>query len=150
MNNFTTAEQNTVWKDLWNELMDDAKPFVPLAYYDRAADCIRILFRDCSMVEKWEPGLDVAFLFANHDIGQPLVGMIIAGVKDLDLPKEKVFVTVILEKVKHFHEPYFWKLTAIRQGAWLMGMVCDLEDKEASLPMTLPVESVEEKNNEKT
>lgn len=131
-----TAEEDI---SMWKEMIDiigppPYKPFVPLTYYDRAADCIRILFRDCSTVEKWESGLDIAFLFANHAPGKPLVGMIIAEVKNLDLPKEKIEVTEILEKVrpfdKHWEDSCFHKIIAIRQGAGLMGMVCDLGKEE--------------------
>lgn len=79
--------------------------FVPLAYYEKHMDCIRIELRDCSLSEERMDEL-LTVLYDNHpqDDRSPVAGLMIKGVKHFfkkhGLPLEGiVLVTEILDRI---------------------------------------------------
>src|SRR5437016_4495507 len=81
-----------------------ATRFVPLAYYDKYMDCIRIELRDCSLCEERLDEL-LTVLYDNHP--QPgqngVAGLMIKGIKhlfkEIGLPLEGVLqVTEVIDR----------------------------------------------------
>jgi hypothetical protein len=81
------------------------KPFMPVAYYDKHMDCIRVELRDCSFTEE-RINPHVTFLEDNYPASHrnATAGIMIKGVKHFfashGIPLEGiVYVTAILDQV---------------------------------------------------
>lgn len=76
-----TEDHDAERMEMWKELMKDAKPFSPLAFYDANRDTITALFADCSVSERRQND-NLTILHRNHGPNKgEIVGVIIHGVK---------------------------------------------------------------------
>lgn len=124
------AQPSSTAETSLTEHMGQAEPFRAVAYHDVNMDCIRILFRDCSIIEhRVHPRLTI--LTASRPVngvdGPDVVGLVIKGVghlcDELDLPKDAVIhIASLLDKfVKtyEFDQPVREQVIRVRTGASL-------------------------------
>jgi len=114
-------------------ILAQAAPFSPLAYLHSKMDCIRILFRNCSVVEY---RMDEMFTFlhaahqTNRDGSPVVVGMVLKGMgylcKQWNYPPDTVVqIAELLDRIIKevaMTEPVRRQLKVVQHGAALTGL----------------------------